>query len=189
MVYFDGTRADDGDSASEWLEEAGVSTKTVKTRDAEVEIQNLHALIQERGSEGEDYPPIVLVIDPLERFRDLRQDDSFNFSLDAAAPASGGAALQAILRDGPAANVFVVLIAGSAETISRWLPRASQHDLEIRILGQMNQSDSALLIDSPVAAELSAATMVVYDDANGSITKFRQCNLPDPGLVRDWLKS
>ena len=189
VVYFDGTRADDGDSASEWLEEAGVSTKTVKTRDAEVEIQNLHALIQERGSEGEDYPPIVLVIDPLERFRDLRQDDSFNFSLDAAAPASGGAALQAILRDGPAANVFVVLIAGSAETISRWLPRASQHDLEIRILGQMNQSDSALLIDSPVAAELSAATMVVYDDANGSITKFRQCNLPDPGLVRDWLKS
>ena len=130
----------------------------------------------------------MVVIDPLERFRDLRQKDSFNFSLDSASgAASGDAALQAVLRDGPAANVFIVLIAGSAETVSRWLPRASQHDLEIRILGQMNQSDSALLIDSPIASELSAATMLVYDDADGSITKFRQCDLPNVEQVKDWL--
>jgi S-DNA-T family DNA segregation ATPase FtsK/SpoIIIE len=61
--------------------------------------------------------------------------------------------------------------------------------LEIRILGQMNQSDSALLIDSPVAAELSAATMLVYDDADGGIAKFRQCDLPDADQVKDWLAS
>ena len=190
VVYFDGTRADDGGSAASWLEQAGVRTRTVKTRDADGEISRLNELIQERGGEANDSPPIILVIDPLERFRDLRQDDSFNFSLDAGSgPASGGAALQAVLRDGPAANVFVILIAGSAETVSRWLPRASQHDLEIRILGQMNQSDSALLIDSPVAAELSAATMLVYDDADGGITKFRQCDLPDADQVKDWLGS
>lgn len=188
VVYFDGARAGDVESGAEWLKDAGISTRSVKTRDADGEISRLNELVQERGSEAEDSPPMVVVIDPLERFRDLRQDDSFNFSLDSTSGGvSGGAALQAVLRDGPAANVFVVLIAGSAETVSRWLPRASQHDLEIRILGQMNQSDSALLIDSPVAAELSAATMLVYDDAVGSITKFRQCDLPDASQVKNWL--
>ncbi|MDB4533073.1 FtsK/SpoIIIE domain-containing protein [bacterium] len=188
VVYFDGARADDVESVASWLEDAGIRTKKVKTRDGDTEIKQLNELIQERGCEASDAPPIMVVIDPLERFRDLRQNDSFNFSLDSASgAASGDAALQAVLRDGPAANVFIVLIAGSAETVSRWLPRASQHDLEIRILGQMNQSDSALLIDSPIASELSAATMLVYDDADGSITKFRQCDLPNVEQVKDWL--
>ena len=81
---------------------------------------------------------VAVSVDPLERFRDLRQDESFNFSLDGASGGvSGAVALQSVLRDGPAANVFVFLVCGSAETLSRWLPRASQHDLELRILGQM----------------------------------------------------
>ncbi|OUW84865.1 MAG: hypothetical protein CBD74_03940 [Saprospirales bacterium TMED214] len=188
VIYFDGARQGHAESGAAWIENAGISIKSVKTRDADGEMGRLNKLIQERGAETDNSPPIVVVIDPLERFRDLRQDDSFNFSLDSGSDAvSGGAALQAVLRDGPAANVYVLLIAGSAETVSRWLPRASQHDLEIRILGQMNQSDSALLIDSPVAAELSAATMLVYDDAVGSITKFRQCDLPDADQVKNWL--
>ena len=81
-----------------------------------------------------------------------------------------------------------MLVCGSAETLSRWLPRASQHDLELRILGQMNPSDSSLLIDSPIASELSAATMLLYDDADGRMNKFRQCDLPDSGLVKQWLQ-
>ena len=188
VVYFDGARKGDVESGAAWIKNAGICIKSVKTRDADGEMGRLNKLIQERGAETDDSPPIVVVIDPLERFRDLRQDDSFNFSLDSGSNSvSGGAALQAVLRDGPAANVYVLLIAGSAETVSRWLPRASQHDLEIRVLGQMNQSDSALLIDSPVAAELSAATMLVYDDAVGSITKFRQCDLPDADDIKKWL--
>ncbi len=188
IVYFDGSRTDDGESLVTWLEQVGVPTRKVKTRDGEAEMNRLSELIRERGDDMEDAPPIVVVIDPLERFRDLRQDDSFNFSLDSSSGSQGGgAALQTVLRDGPPANVFVILIAGSAETVSRWLPRASQHDLEIRILGQMNQADSALLIDSPVASELSPATILVYDDADGSIAKFRQCDLPEAERVKDWL--
>ena len=131
---------------------------------------------------------MIVVVDPLERFRDLRQEESFNFSLDAAADSvDGSVAFQNVLRDGPQANVFVLLVCGSVETLSRWLPRASQHDLELRILGQMNASDSALLIDSPVASDLSAATMLLYDDSDGRIAKFRQCDLPDPAAVKQWL--
>ena len=188
IVYFDGARTDDYESLMPWLEQAGIRTRKIKTRDGEAEMNRLSEMIRERGDDAQDAPPIVVVVDPLERFRDLRQDDSFNFSLDSSSgPQGGGAALQSVLRDGPPANVFVVLVAGSVETVSRWLPRASQHDLEIRILGQMNQSDSALLIDSPLASDLSAATMLVYDDSDGRIAKFRQCDLPDAEAVKDWL--
>ncbi len=188
VVYFDGSRADDGESLAPWLAEAGIKTKTVKARDCETEMVRLTELIQARGDEATNVAPIVAIIDPMERFRDLRQDESFNFSLDApGGSVGGGVALQTVLRDGPPANVFVFLVCGSAETLSRWLPRASQHDLELRILGQMNQSDSSLLIDTPMAADLSAATMLLYDDADGRISKFRQCDLPDAAAVKAWL--
>ncbi len=163
---------------------------SVTPRDTVSEIVRLGELIAARGDDSPDSPPIVVVIDPLERFRDLRQDDSFNFSLDSAGDGgSGPAALQNVLRDGPAAGVFTILVCGSAETFSRWLPRASQHDLELRILGPMNPSDSSMLVDSPIASELSAATMLLYDDSEGRITKFRQCSLPDAAAVRAWRSS
>ena len=190
VIYFDGTRVDDVESLVPWLEETEISTKKVKPRDSEAEMNRLNELIKTRGDEAADVPPVIVIIDPLERFRDLRQDDSFNFSLDSPGGAvGGGVALQQILRDGPAANVFVVLVAGSAETLSRWLPRASQHDIELRIVGQMNQSDSALLIDSPMASDLSGATMLLYDDSDGRITKFRQPDLANPLVVKEWLAS
>ncbi|TWT80685.1 FtsK-like domain-containing protein [Planctomycetes bacterium CA13] len=192
VIYFDGNRMDDGESLSGWLSEAGISAKTVKLRDAEQEIIKVRQMIKERGerdteSEGTP-PPVLVVIDPLERFRELRQEESFNFSLDAASsPMSGSVALQETLRDGPPVNVFVGVVCGSGETLTRWLPRTAQHDLELRVLGRMNAADSSLLIDNPMASELSAATMLMYDDADGQIRKFRQCDRPTASDVAKWL--
>jgi S-DNA-T family DNA segregation ATPase FtsK/SpoIIIE len=189
VVYFDGSRADDNPTLVPWLADAGIAVEVVKIRDGEREIVRMSEQIKQRSEQDTPPSPIVIVIDPLERFRDLRQDEGFSFSLDAAASGPGGsAALQTVLREGPPANVFVVLVCGSVETLSRWLPRASQHDLELRVLGQMNASDSALLIDSPIASDLSAATMLLYDDSDGRIAKFRQCDLPNPATVRTWLE-
>ncbi len=188
VVYLDGNRADDSQSLMPWLEDSGIHAKVVRPRDSESELIQLAEVVKQRGDDAKNVDPMVVVIDPLERFRDVRQDESFNFSLDAAsAGASGAGALQEILRDGPNANVFVFLVCGSSETLSRWLPRASQHDLELRILGRMNATDSSMLIDTPLAADLSAATMLLYDDSDGRITKFRQCDLPDPQSVQQWL--
>jgi S-DNA-T family DNA segregation ATPase FtsK/SpoIIIE len=129
-----------------------------------------------------------MVVEPLERFRDFRQDDTFNFSLDSAAGASSGdSSLRDVLRDGPSANVFTILSCGGAETFGRWLPRSSHHDLELRILGRLNATDSSTLIDSPMASDLTTATMLLYDDSDGRITKFRQADLPDADAVKAWL--
>ncbi len=188
VLYFDGTRTDDAPSLMPWLKDAGVNVKQIKPRDAEAEMVALNRIIKERGDDSDKAPPIVAIIDPLDRFREFRQDESFNFSLDAAAAdENGSAALKEVLRDGPQANVFVFLVCGGAEALSRWLPRASQHDLELRLLGRMNASDSSILIDNPVASDLSAATMLLYDDSDGRIMKFRQCDLPESETVSRWL--
>ncbi|MEM6365023.1 MAG: FtsK/SpoIIIE domain-containing protein [Planctomycetota bacterium] len=193
LVYFDGNRAGQEDSLMPWFEKAfekaGLSVRNVKPRDSEPEMVKLAALIKQRDEESNNNAPIIIVIDPLDRFRDLRNDDSFRFSLDADADQlSGGQALCEVLKEGPPVNVFSILICGSAEIVGRWLPRQAQHDLELRVLGRLNASDSSLLIDSPLAAELSDATMLLYDEPVGRIQKFRQPSQPDAGAVRQWLQ-
>ncbi|WDQ15257.1 FtsK/SpoIIIE domain-containing protein [Rhodopirellula sp. P2] len=131
--------------------------------------------------------PLLVVLDGLDRFRDLRQSESMNFSLDAASQISGCDALQTVLREGPAVNVFVIASLPSAETLNRWLPRQSHHDLELRLVGPLNAGDSSLLIDSPAAADLSAATMILYDDSDGRMTKFRLCDPPSSGELTSLL--
>ena len=187
VVYFDGTRVDDGISLTPWFEEAGIPAEVLKVRDSENKIRELAEIVAGRDEEASD-PPILVVIDPLERYRDFRQDDSFNFSLDNPGGGTSAAlALRDLMKDGPSVNVFTILCCNQPETLARWLPRQSHHDLELRVLGRLNASDSSMLIDSPAAAELTTATMLLYDDSEGRITKFRQCDPPDAGDVKKWL--
>lgn len=187
LHLFDGHASGTG-SLAPWLADAGLSATVIKPRDSEPQMAAIARRVQQRVAEDRDNdPPLLLVIDPLNRFSDLRHDDAFSFSLDAAAGPSGSASLQAVLRDGPAVGVFTILCSPSAETVARWLPRQARHDLQQRILGRVNAADSSTLIDSGEAASMSAATMLIYDDADGSLRKFRTCNLPAAEAVRDWL--
>jgi DNA segregation ATPase FtsK/SpoIIIE, S-DNA-T family len=189
LFLFDG-HPNDQASLSSWLSDSGITATITKPRQSESLLASIAERMRQRiADDATDEPPIVIVIDPLNRFSDLRQDDSFSFSLDAAAGPSGPAALQEILRDGPEVGIFTILCCSAAETLSRWLPRQSRHDLQQRIIGRVNASDSASLIDSSEAAGLSAATMLLYDDADGSVRKFRTCDLPPAEAVRDWLSS
>lgn len=188
VVYFNGNRQSEAPSVFPWLQRTGINTREVKPRESESEMAALAELVKERGDEAVGVHPIVVVVDPLDRFRDFRHEDAFNFSLDATPGSmSGGLALREVLKDGPPANVFALLVCGGAEIVSRWLPRQSQHDMELRVMGRLNASDSSMLIDSPVATELSAATMLLYDEPAGKIKKFRQPSQPDALDVKNWL--
>jgi S-DNA-T family DNA segregation ATPase FtsK/SpoIIIE len=188
VIYFNGNRPAEAQSLYPWLQRAGFKVKDVKPRGCTEEMSRLVETVKQRGDEAENVHPIVVVIDPLDRFRDFRHEDAFNFSLDATPGSmSGGLAMREVLKDGPPANVFCILVCGGAEIVTRWLPRQSQHDVELRVLGQLNASDSSLLIDSPIASELSAATMLLYDEPAGRISKFRQPDQPDAMKVREWL--
>ena len=189
LFYFDGSPIGQ-ESFSTWLDEAGIGPVVVKPRDSEQQIASIAEEVRSRVERDRtDLPPKLVVINPLNRFSDFKQDESFSFSLDAAAKISGSAALQSVLRDGPAVGIFTIVCCSSAETVSRWLPRQSRHDLQQRIIGRVNASDSAALIDSAEAATLSPATMLIYDDADGTFHKFRACDLPSPSEVGGWLSS
>ncbi|MEP6170596.1 MAG: FtsK/SpoIIIE domain-containing protein [Rhodopirellula bahusiensis] len=224
LVFFDGSRAEEGDSTAHWIQQHHLDGQIVRTRDAESAMLQLSQLVDKRlgkdpadssddsetkspahafsldsggtlvsanNEKAEEPPtkelpddndtPVLVVLDGLDRFRDLRQPESMNFSLDASSQVSGCDAFQAILREGPAVNVFVIVTLPSAETLNRWLPRQSHHDLELRLVGALNAGDSSMLIDSPAAADLSAATMILYDDSDGRMTKFRLCDPPTSG--------
>ncbi|WP_153557251.1 FtsK/SpoIIIE domain-containing protein [Roseimaritima sediminicola] len=194
IVYLDGVRTGDNEQPPlpEWLSECGVPTRPVRPRDCAAEVLRVQAEVETRlaalDPEAPVPPPLLLVISPLERFRELRQSDRYQFSLEDNGQ-DASAALQTVLRDGPQVGVHTFLACQSAETVNRWLPRAAHHDLECRLLGRLSAADSAGLIDTPDAADLSAATMLMYDDADGRLQKFRPCRLPAADDVASWLRS
>ena len=183
--YFHAARADDPIEFSDRMNQSGIAHREIKPRDTESRLRELVGSLEDRD---DDAPMQVVVIDPLDRFRDLRQSDRYDLSFSNQEP-TAAADLQRLLRDGPAAGILVIITCGSAETLSRWLPRSSMHDLELKILGPMTANDSSLLIDSNEASQLSAATLLVFDESDGSLSKFRHCELPDPDSVRDYLES
>lgn len=176
VEYFDATRDGDGPKPTEMWVAQSVDFDVVRTRDAE---RRLIQLADEIDRRDESSDPLLIVLDPIERFKDLRPDDSFSFSLDDAGGGTltGAKAFETVLQNGPSVGIFVLMTCGSAENYSRWIPRSSQHDFELKILGALNPSDSSLLIDSPIAAELSDATLLLYDEADGKVRKFRYCGL------------
>ncbi len=193
MVLLDGNRASREEEAipAEWLSGCELRLQVVKPREAEAELLRLQERVARRletGDEAEgEHAPLLVVITPLERFREFRQTDSYNFSLDNTAGGTADA-LQALLRDGPQVGVHTILCCQSAETLTRWLPRSAHHDLELRLLGRMSTADSANLIDTPEASDLTAATMLLYDDADGRLRKFRICDLPVAEEVSQWVQ-
>lgn len=188
MIIFDGSRNRTEKTLWEIMDLQSFDIRSVKPRDCENEILEIENLIQTRLESEETHSPIVIFIDPLERFRELRQDEGFSFALGGdQEKKSAATAFQNILRDGPSVGVYSIVSCASVETLSRWLPRASQRDLELRVLGQMNPSDSSFLMDSSAASELTPATILLYDDADGRIQKCRICEQPDPSDLSLWL--
>ncbi|MEM6779020.1 MAG: FtsK/SpoIIIE domain-containing protein [Planctomycetota bacterium] len=199
LQVFDGSRQGDAagrdqETLRQWIEGVSLDAKIISPRDAESEILSLAEEVDRRtavadseSSEAFNDAPMMVVVESLDRLRDLRQDDAYQFSLDADDSRRGDQAFQKVLRDGPTVGIFCVVTMASAETLSRWLPRQSHHDLEVRLVGSINASDSSLLLDSVVASELAAATMVHYDEADGRLTKFRLCDPPTSQQVADSL--
>ena len=136
-------------------------------------------------ADADDDPPIYLIIHSLGRFRDLRKDESdFGFSSSSDdKPPSPSKHFVKILQEGPAVGVHVLLWCDTYNNVTRSLDRQALHDIEMRVLFQMNATDSSNLIDSPAAGRLGVHRGILYHDGQGSQEKFRPYGLPSD----DWL--
>jgi len=188
ILVFEGHRSRGQSATWDQLDLSDFDLSIVKPRECEQAILDVEQSMKDRASAENPCLPMFVFIDPLERFRELRQEEGFSFSLGSANDkSSASVAFQNVLRDGPSVNIFVVVGCASVETLTRWLPRASHRDLELRLLGQMNASDSAFLIDSSDASNLTAANLLLYDDANGTAHKCRVLDHPDVNELSSWL--
>jgi DNA segregation ATPase FtsK/SpoIIIE, S-DNA-T family len=140
-------------------------------------------LVSRQEQSQEHGPPIYFFIYNLARFRDLRKDEDFSFSNDAGKPLSPAKQFNAILREGPAYGIHTILWCDSYNNVSRFLDRQSLRDFEMRVLFQMNATDSSNLMDTPEASRLGIHVAIFYDESQGRMEKFRPYGLPS----NEWL--
>ncbi len=139
-------------------------------------LSELHQTLRSRIDTPDSYSewkPILLVVLNIGRLRTLRPEDEFGMGSFGETKLTPDKQLEEILREGPTHHIHVLIWSENANTVGRWLGRAAQREIEIRILGQMSANDSTHLIDSVAAAHLGAHVMLLHDDATSTEARFR----------------
>jgi S-DNA-T family DNA segregation ATPase FtsK/SpoIIIE len=137
----------------------------------------------DRRTELENYrsPARFLLVNGLQRARDLRHEESagFGFSLEPETAGSSPAQdFSSIVQHGPEVGVHVVVSCDSARNVSRSLDRKTLEDFGYRVVLQMGADESATLIDSPAASKLGSNRALLLDDEQGRLVKLRPYGVP-----------
>ncbi|MEZ6058824.1 MAG: FtsK/SpoIIIE domain-containing protein [Planctomycetaceae bacterium] len=142
---------------------------------------------RESDSELASGAELLLVIRDIGQFRDLRRDeDDFGMSgFGEAKPATVSGMFGDIIKRGPLVGVHVIVWTDTFSNAMRWLSNSLLREFEDRIAFRMNQTDSASLVDTPVASTLGPGRAVLYRDQTGTIEKFRPFAWP----TANWLTS
>lgn len=129
---------------------------------------------------------MLLVIRDIGQFRELRRDED-EFSLGSfGEPKEVTLASQFgdLIRRGPLVGIHIVVWGDTFSNTMRWLSSSLLREFENRIGLRMNQTDSASLIDSPIAAGLGPGRALLYRDQTGAVEKFRPFAWP----ADEWLR-
>lgn len=128
----------------------------------------------------------LLVIRDIGQFRDLRrEEDEFSLgSFGEPKEVTLSSQFADLIRRGPLVGIHVVVWADTFNNAMRWLSSSLLREFENRIGLRMNQTDSASLVDSPIAAGLGPGRALLYRDQTGAVEKFRPFAWP----TGDWLR-
>ncbi len=126
---------------------------------------------------------IFLIINGLQRFKKLRYEEDFGFSMDDSdSPANPGAQLDRIIQEGASLGIHLIAVCDTYNNVNRFLSRKAVSEFEMRVLFQMSANDSASLIDTPKASQLGLNRALFYNEQEGYLETFRPYALPD----REW---
>ena len=138
------------------------------------------------GEEKAKTPEIFLLVQGLQNFKKLRQEDEFSFSSsDAGSSANPAAALLALISEGPARGIHIMAACDTYNNVTRFLGRKTLSEFEMRVLFQMSASDSASLVDNPDAATLGLHRALFYNDREGYLEIFRPYAQPDGEWIEE----
>jgi DNA segregation ATPase FtsK/SpoIIIE, S-DNA-T family len=129
---------------------------------------------------GRDAPEVFLLVHDLQRFKALRPEDDFKFSMDdEPAAVSPSKAFSDLLGEGGPCGMHVIVSTDTWNNVSRWIPRKLMAEFEMRVLFQMSANDSANLIDSPAATTLGLHRALFHNEHLGTLETFRPYAMPD----------
>ncbi len=138
-----------------------------------------------KREEKSQTPETFVLINGLQNYKKLRQEDEFSFSSsDAGSAANPAAVLMSLINEGPAQGFHIIATCDTYNNVNRFLGRKTLTEFEMRVLFQMSASDSASLIDAPDASTLGLHRALYYNDREGYIETFRPYALPG----NDWIE-
>jgi hypothetical protein len=138
-----------------------------------------------KREEKDRTPETFVLINGLQNYKKLRQEDEFSFSSsDAGSAVNPATALMSLISEGPAQGFHIIATCDTYNNVNRFLGRKTLTEFEMRVLFQMSASDSASLIDAPDASTLGLHRALYYNDREGYIETFRPYALPG----NDWIE-
>jgi hypothetical protein len=183
--------SDDSPVAGVWprmAETVPHPVEVVGWRGASPVVAALHAEMERRQQSNDVHAARVFVlIQGLQRFRDLRRnEEDFGFSVADAAP-SAAKQFGTLLRDGPGFGIHCLCWCDTLNNFQRTLERLALRDFENRVLFQMGAADSSNLIDSPLASKLGIHRAIFFSEEQGKLEKFRPYGVPTEPWMR-WVR-
>jgi hypothetical protein len=128
-------------------------------------------------------PPVFIFIHGLHRFKKLRHEDDFSFSMSDDAPSNPGAQLNDLITEGSSHGLHLIVSIDTFNNVNRCLSRKALAEFEMRVVFQMSANDSASLIDSPQASNLGLHRALLYNEHEGTLETFRPYAMPDSGWI------
>jgi S-DNA-T family DNA segregation ATPase FtsK/SpoIIIE len=155
-------------------------------RDVPAIMTELNAEMERRQKEGGNPPTVYLVLFGLQRLRDLRrQEDDFSFMRKDEATVNPAQLFTTLLREGPPLGMHTIMWCDTLNNLQRTIDRPSMRELTLRVVFQMNVSDSSNLIDTPAASKLGPHRALFFNEEEGRLDKFRPYGVPS----EEWLRN
>jgi hypothetical protein len=131
-----------------------------------------------------DAPAVFVFIHGLHKFKKLRHEDEFDFSMSGESTANPGAQLTTLICEGSSLGLHFIASIDTFNNVNRHLSRKALSEIEMRVVFQMSANDSASLIDSPKASGLGLHRALLYNEQQGTLETFRPYAMPDA----EWIK-
>ncbi len=126
-----------------------------------------------------DAPSVFVLIHGVHKYKKLRHEDDFSFSMgdegDAPKPAAD---FTALLTEGSSLGIHLLASLDTFNNVNRWMNRKALSEFEMRVVFQMSANDSASLIDSPRASDLGLHRALYHNEHEGTLETFRPYSMP-----------
>jgi DNA segregation ATPase FtsK/SpoIIIE, S-DNA-T family len=122
---------------------------------------------------------LFLLIFGLQRFKKLKNEDEFAFSMSPEQAATPISILQNLLQEGPPLGIHIWMSCDAFGNVQRFLGRKMLGEFDMRVAFQMSAADSSSFLDSPKASTLGLNRALFSNEQQGCLETFRPYALPD----------